>query len=127
MRIQSKYDCYISYHPAQRLQVEAFCIQVKNDNLKIWYDHNHENDFNENVRALQSSAMFVCFPSKEYKKNIKNRIEYSIALEQNMKIISLMVDHEQSKKTQGKTQNFINSFFKTVKNQAEKFAHFCKK
>ena len=128
-----KYDVYISYHPAQRGLVENFCNQVKSDNLNIWYDENNSSTFN--VRALQSSAMFICFPSKEYKKSMKNRIEYSIALEQDMKIITMdefLVESAQTelKSTEQKTnsqtisldnnnENFINSFFKLVKNQTE--------
>ena len=91
------FDIYISYHPAQRIQVEHICQQFKKFNLRIWYDKDliadTENEFDENVHALQTSFLFVCFPSEEYKKNLKNRMELSIALEQEMKIISLNLEN----------------------------------
>lgn len=46
------------------------------------------NAFNQNISALKSSLIFVCFLSKDYQTCINNRIEYSIALEENMKIIN---------------------------------------
>lgn len=131
-----KYDLYISYHPAQRELVRTFCDQInKNENIRIWCDESCSSSFN--VRALQSSEMFICFPSKEYKKSIKNRIEYSIAIEQDMKIITVdeylienaplehvhPVDQQTTKHIQSSiNENFINSFFKLIKNQTEIFS-----
>lgn len=122
------YDLYISYHPAQLKLVENFYNQVKNDGLKIWWDH--ESD--DSVRALQSSSIFVCFPSKQYQKSIKNRIEYSIALEQEMKIITLNVDEEAEDDDNQKKQQVsvrrpsqtvgFSSFFKFIKAEADKIS-----
>ncbi len=86
------FDLYISYNQAQRVQVEHICQQFKFFNLRIWYDQDNlsddqANEFDENIQALQSSLIFVCFPSEEYKKNVKNRTELSIAIEQEMRIV----------------------------------------
>ena len=91
------FDIYISYHPAQRIPVEHICQQFKQFNLRVWYDKDSlheetENEFDENIQALQSSFLFICFPSDEYQKKLKNRIEFSIAAEQEMRMISLNLD-----------------------------------
>jgi hypothetical protein len=91
------FDLYISYNSAQLIQVEHVCQMFKQANMRIWYDQDGlieetENKFDESIQALQSSFIFLCFPSKEYKKCLKNRIEYSIALEQEMKIICVNLE-----------------------------------
>ena len=86
-----KYDLYISYHPTQIKQVEKVTKSFQNVNLKMWHEHDM---FESDLEALQSSFMFVCFLSKEYKKNINNKIEYSIAKQKEMKIITFMLNEE---------------------------------
>ena len=93
------FDLYISYNPAQRVQVEHICQQFKFFNLRIWYDQDHMsggdqvNEFDENIQALQSSFIFVCFPSEEYEKNLKNRAEFSTAIEQEMRIMCFNLEN----------------------------------
>ncbi len=90
------YDLYISYNSAQLDQgVSDICNYLKKwFNLNIWFDeiifnnNNNETSVRE-FDALQSSLIFICFPSKEYKKSGKNQLEYSIALKQEMRIIEL--------------------------------------
>jgi len=36
----------------------------------------------------------MCFPSNDYKKSIKNRLEFTLACEQDMKIISINLDQK---------------------------------
>jgi hypothetical protein len=88
------YDIYISYNSAQLEEgVTLICDYLRKwFKLNIWFDQDkHENNDSSYCEfdALQSSLIFICFPSKEYKKSIKNRIEYSIALKQEMRIIEL--------------------------------------
>jgi hypothetical protein len=94
---KSSYDLYISYNPAQINQVKQICKLFEDNKFRIWFikfeifDSNNDFEiFDEmNIYALESSCIFVCFPSNEYKKSLKNRIEYAMAIEQDMKIISL--------------------------------------
>ena len=113
------YDLYISYNSAQLDQgVSDICDYLKKwFNLNIWFDEIFNNNNDEtSVRefdALQSSLIFICFPSKEYKKNIKNRLEYSIALKQEMRIIELrlfddMRDFKMPNTTQIKLYDLID-------------------
>ena len=91
---QNYYDVYISYNSAQLDQgITLICDYLKQKfKLNIWFkNNNNQEKENENseLDALQSSLIFVCFPSNEYKKSIKNRLEYTIALKQEMRIIEL--------------------------------------
>ena len=83
------YDLYLSYHVSQKRLVEKIFNYLKSSlNLNVWLSNDDAN-FNENLNALQFTRLaFVCFPCKEYQNCIKNRIEYSIASEQQMKIIN---------------------------------------
>jgi hypothetical protein len=131
------YDLFISYHPAQFKLVENFYNQVKTDSLNIWWDQESKRSPDENVRALQSSSIFVCVPSKQYQKSMKNRIEYSIALEQEMKIITLNVDEEVENETRKQaairnrkqaTQTLgLCSFFRFIKAETDKFSQKIKR
>lgn len=87
---ENNYDLYISYHPTQKTQVEEICSLFKHSGLTFWFNKDTtRKNFDEDLHALQQSYIFVCFPSKEYQKCIQNRIEYSIAAEQEMKIVNL--------------------------------------
>lgn len=112
------FDLYISYNQAQRVQVEHICQQFKFYYLRIWYDQDCltsdlTNQFDECIQAIQSSFIFVCFPSEEYEKNLKNRTELSIAIEQGMRIISFNLEenysiHVENKKKLNITQMKLN-------------------
>jgi hypothetical protein len=138
--IPNYYDIYISYNSAQLDQgVSDICNYFKNwFNLNIWFDQ--DNEYNDSAvsdfDALQSSLIFICFPSKEYKKNIKNRLEYSIALKQEMRIIELrlfddMRDFKMPNTTQIKLYDLIdrpncNEFWKIIyyiKYEVDKMKH----
>ena len=116
-----KYDAYISYHQAQIKQVEKVIKSFRNVNLKMWHDHDL---FETDLEALQASNMFICFPSKEYKKCINNKIEYSIAKQREMKIISFNIDeqpqqpHQQQQQQTNENNNFISINFNRL-NQKE--------
>lgn len=119
----NNYDLYISFHPAQKQLVEIFCNQIKDDNLKIWHDHESES---EDLIALKTSSLFVYVPSKEYKKCIRNMIEYSIALEQEMKIITLNANEiessnikQENKSTDNTSNTSVNSYSSIFKIQVE--------
>ena len=121
------------------MRFKSFYNQVKTNSLNIWWDHECKRSPDENVHALQSSSIFVCFPSKQYQKSLKNRIEYSIALEQEMKIITLNVDEdeeeEEKKKELGENESrkkavikkstsqvSLSSFFRFIKAETDKLA-----
>lgn len=131
---QQEYDLYISYNTAQKSQVEYMCQLFKNANLKIWFDKDPLNDdissnkFDQNLHALHNSYLFVCFLSKEYQKSIKNRIEYSIALEQEMKIVNIYLDDQNETKKNESSINVnlygldlsdLNSIVRTIKDESE--------
>lgn len=139
------YDLYISYNQKQKAQVNHICKLFKEADLKIWYDQekanntNSDNIFNSNLHALQSSYIFICFLSKDYQKSIKNRIEYSIAVEQNKKIINIYLDDFKSQLNEKKNKedksnllhlNLIglnlqelNRMIKMIKEEAETFSN----
>lgn len=133
------FDLYISYNPKQKEQVKQICSIFKNYNLKIWYDqdqsqpHVNEEKFDKNLNALQSSYIFVCFLSRDYQKCIKNRIEFSIAHEQNMKIMNFYFeDYMRALKPltnkvnsidfilSSMNTNSLNLLAKAIKNEIEK-------
>jgi hypothetical protein len=106
-----KYDLYISYHAAQLKEVEKVIKSFKNANLKMWHEHDL---FETDLEALQSSFMFVCFPSKEYKKNINNKIEYSIARQKEMKIITFLQNEEADQVRNNEKDNHIKVNLKRI-------------
>ena len=77
----NSYDLFISYNSAQLDQgVSDICNYLKKwFNLNIWFDeiifnnNNNETSVRE-FDALQSSLIFICFPSKEYKKKLVLKI-----------------------------------------------------
>ena len=85
---ECNYDLYLSYHISQKRKVQKIFNFFKNSNLNVWFGNENDN-FDDNLHALQFSLAFIYFPCKEYQKCIKNRIEYSIANEQGIKIINL--------------------------------------
>jgi hypothetical protein len=98
----TRYDLYISYNSAQLNQVKQVCQYFEDYKLRIWLNNDETFDLNSNIDleqyneiiyALESSCVFICFPSVEYKKCLKNRIEYAIAVEHDMKIIALDFDN----------------------------------
>lgn len=129
------YDLYISYNPKQKEQVDYVCKLFKEANLNIWYDQEHinntndDNKFDSNLHALQSSYIFVCFLSKDYQKCIKNRIEYSIAKEQNKKVINIYLNdfktefNEKRNKEDfsfnGESMHELSKNIKIIKEEAE--------
>lgn len=100
------YDLYLSYNVSQKRNVQEICKLFKNSKLKVWLAK-EEDQFDDNLNALQSSLIFVCFPCKEYQKCIKNRIEYSIAKEQGMKIINFYF-HDQYTHSKNGTTDSMN-------------------
>ena len=76
------------YHSSEKRKAQKIFNFFKNSNLNVWFGNENDN-FDENLHALQFSLVFIYFPCKEYQKCIKNRIEYSIANEQGIKIINL--------------------------------------
>ena len=133
------FDLYISYNPKQKAQADLICNIFKNANLKIWYDRDRgaknskEGNFDHNLHALQSSYIFVCFLSRDYQKCIKNRIEFSIASEQKMKIMNFYFDDfNRSHQTvvnklnsidinlKSMNINGLNLLAKAIKNEIEK-------
>ena len=98
----TRYDLYISFNSAQLNQVKQVCEYFEDYKLRIWLNNDETFDLNSNIDseqyneiiyALESSCIFICFPSVEYKKCLKNRIEYAIAVEHDMKIIALDFDN----------------------------------
>jgi hypothetical protein len=89
----NSYDLFISYNSAQLDKgVTEICNYLQNRfNLSIWFnkDQNNLSSSISELNALESSLIFLCFPSNEYKKSTKNKLEYSIALKQEMRIIEL--------------------------------------
>lgn len=92
-KMAKNYDLYISYNWSEFNQVKIICDLLKESEFNIWFDDsetvNDLNEFEKNIHALQTSLVFIYFPSREYNKCIKNKIEYTTAFEQNMKMISL--------------------------------------
>ena len=93
----NNYDLFISYNSAQLDKgVTEICNYLQNRfNLNIWFNKDQNNLSSSSsssiseLNALESSLIFLCFPSNEYKKSTKNKLEYSIALKQEMRIIEL--------------------------------------
>lgn len=111
------YDLYISYHSAQKTKVDYCCKLFRNANLKLFCDkdlNNLPNKFEQNLTKLQSSFIFVCFLSKEYQKCIKNRIEFSVAVEQNVKIIKFYFDDHLHIETGSQKQNLVDINLNTL-------------
>lgn len=96
-RVRPKYyDLFISYHPAQELQVERVCRIFRSHNLRVWFDlecmQSHLNSFDESYEAMRNSFIFVCFTSKKYDRNVRCRAEFSTAVEQKIDIIDLRLE-----------------------------------
>ena len=89
-KMNYEYDVYISFHPKQLCHAQNTCRLFKNADLKVWFVEDSTNKFDENIHALQNSYIFVCFLSDEFHKAIRNRIEHSIAVGQNMKMMSFV-------------------------------------
>jgi hypothetical protein len=100
------YDLYISYNWSQFNQVKIICDLLKESEFNIWFDesetvNNDLNEFEKNIHALQTSLVFIYFPSREYNKCTKNKIEYTTAFEQNMKMICLDLNTTNGNTTNG--------------------------
>ncbi len=91
------YDLFISFHPEQKYEIECVCQMFKHMGLRIWYEpdfmEDTMNQFDESFHALRQSFLFVCFTSKKYVQNIRCRTEFSIAIEQEINIVNLKMEH----------------------------------
>lgn len=85
-----EYDVYISFHSKQLSQAENASKIFKNADLNVWFVEDSTNKFDENMHALQNSYLFICFLSIDYQKAIRNRIEHSIAVGQNIKMMNFI-------------------------------------
>ena len=71
----NNYDLFISYNSAQLDKgVTEICNYLQNRfNLNIWFNKD-QNNLTSELNALESSLIFLCFPSNEYKKSTKNKL-----------------------------------------------------
>lgn len=89
----TKCDIYVSYHPNDLDEVEAFLKGMRHCSLSCWKKKSDSGDqLDEAIRAMTYTNIFLCFFSTDYKKSITCRSELSFAIEQKKRIYFFIFD-----------------------------------
>lgn len=89
----TKCDIYVSYHPHQVDEVEAFLKGMRHCSLSCWSKKSESGDqLDQSIKIMTYANIFLCFFSADYKKSIKCRSELSFAIEQKKQIYFFVFD-----------------------------------